>query len=188
MSIINLSKSSMILSSRPAINFITINSFSMLSENNITKSNINKKNLNTSSLLTHKKTINNTTKTFSSTRSIINNFSKKRLFIKKLIKKMSTTSDNEKIVSVKFEVFGKVQGVFFRKYTKLEGEKLGLRGWCMNTTRGTVQGLATGKESQIEKFKEFLQYTGSPKSIIDHAEFSISDKEADETGFVIYRC
>jgi len=36
--------------------------------------------------------------------------------------------------------------------------------------------------------KEFLQYTGSPKSIIDHAEFSISDKEADETGFVIYRC
>jgi len=41
--------------------------------------------------------------------------------------------------------------VYFRKYTKLEGKKLGLRGWCMNTTHGTVQGLATGKESQIEK-------------------------------------
>jgi len=33
----------------------------------------------------------------------------------------------------------------------LEGKKLGLRGWCMNTPEGTVKGLATGRESQIEK-------------------------------------
>ncbi|KAL6592284.1 hypothetical protein LY90DRAFT_699496 [Neocallimastix californiae] len=100
---------------------------------------------------------------------------------------MSVNLDDEKIVSINFEVFGKVQRVFFRKYTKLEGKKLGLRGWCMNTPEGTVKGLATGRESQIEKFKDFLEHKGSPKSKIDHAVFSLNDKEATEKEFVVYR-
>ena len=32
-----------------------------------------------------------------------------------------------------FEVFGKVQGVFFRKYTKQQAQALGVTGWCRNT-------------------------------------------------------
>ncbi|ORX43279.1 Acylphosphatase-domain-containing protein [Piromyces finnis] len=160
--------------------------FSMLRENTL-KTNNNKKTLKLTSLLTDKKNLSSTSK--KSTTHLSNNLSKKTLINKKSSKTMSTKSDkNEKIVSIKFEVYGKVQGVYFRKYTKLEGKKLGLRGWCMNTTHGTVQGLATGKESQIEKFKTFLQTKGSPRSIIDHAEFSISDKEATETDFVVYRC
>lgn len=40
-----------------------------------------------------------------------------------------------------FECFGKVQGVFFRKYTQKEATSLGVVGWIRNTSRDTVEGL-----------------------------------------------
>nr|XP_021207931.2 acylphosphatase-2 isoform X1 [Bombyx mori]XP_037875156.1 acylphosphatase-2 isoform X1 [Bombyx mori]XP_037875157.1 acylphosphatase-2 isoform X1 [Bombyx mori] len=49
-----------------------------------------------------------------------------------------------------FEVFGRVQGVFFRKYTKEQADKLGLRGWCKNTAQGTVLGHMQGTLDKIE--------------------------------------
>ncbi|XP_046402441.1 acylphosphatase-1-like [Ischnura elegans] len=78
----------------------------------------------------------------------------------------------DKIISVDFEVFGKVQGVFFRKNTVLKGKELGLKGWCMNTHKGTVQGYMEGAPKEIEEMKHWLRYTGSKMSIIDRAEFT----------------
>ena len=46
---------------------------------------------------------------------------------------------------LEYEVFGEVQGVFFRKYTKKEADKLKLTGWVMNTEKGTVVGVADGQ-------------------------------------------
>lgn len=71
-----------------------------------------------------------------------------------------------------FEVFGKVQGVFFRKYTKKQADALNLTGWCMNTRSGTVKGEMEGIESDINKMKKWLESTGSPQSNITKAEFS----------------
>ena len=47
--------------------------------------------------------------------------------------------------SVEFEVFGKVQKVYFRKYTKLEADKLFIKGYCFNTENGTVKGILEGE-------------------------------------------
>lgn len=41
-------------------------------------------------------------------------------------------------------------GVFFRKYTRDHGSKLGLKGWCKNTENGTVQGVLEGNKEQID--------------------------------------
>ncbi|KAK9892281.1 hypothetical protein WA026_019088 [Henosepilachna vigintioctopunctata] len=76
-----------------------------------------------------------------------------------------------KLVSVDFEVYGIVQGVFFRKYTQKEAQKLSLKGYCMNTERGTVQGTIQGEVSKINMMKNWLQKTGSPSSRIERAEF-----------------
>lgn len=75
------------------------------------------------------------------------------------------------LVAVKFEVYGKVQRVFFRKYTEAKGRELGLRGWCENTSTGTVQGEVEGPLDKVKEMKAWLQTTGSPKSRIDRAEF-----------------
>lgn len=77
----------------------------------------------------------------------------------------------KKLLNVNFEVFGKVQGVFFRKYTQKEATKLGLSGWVMNTPEETVIGQIQGLEDSVKKMKLWLENTGSPKSRIDKVEF-----------------
>ncbi|KAH0945949.1 hypothetical protein HN011_008846 [Eciton burchellii] len=86
------------------------------------------------------------------------------------------------MLALDFEVFGIVQGVFFRKYTKQRGKELGLTGWCMNTSNDTVIGHIEGEKNQIEKMKEWLNYTGSPQSQIDRTEFR-NEKEITHLSF-----
>lgn len=93
------------------------------------------------------------------------------------------------LVTCEFEVFGKVQGVYFRKYTEKQAVILGLRGesivltcefsafcflsgWCMNTSSGTVKGKLEGDEGRLRQMIEWLKTTGSPKSQISQASFS----------------
>lgn len=47
---------------------------------------------------------------------------------------------------LKFEVFGKVQGVSFRAYTCKQANVFGVKGWCRNTDTGTVVGVLEGDE------------------------------------------
>ncbi|XP_063080024.1 acylphosphatase-1 [Engraulis encrasicolus] len=76
------------------------------------------------------------------------------------------------LLSVDYEVFGRVQGVFFRKYTQKEGLQLGLVGWVMNTEAGTVTGQLQGPAERVRQMQEWLRSTGSPKSHITKAEFT----------------
>ncbi|XP_043929846.1 acylphosphatase-1 [Protopterus annectens] len=80
-------------------------------------------------------------------------------------------TEGEDLVSVDYEVFGKVQGVFFRKYTQAEGKRLGLVGWVRNTVDGTVEGQLQGPCSKVQEMETWLEKKGSPKSRITRAEF-----------------
>jgi acylphosphatase len=92
---------------------------------------------------------------------------------------------NSRLLSFDYEIFGKVQGVFFRKCTAEEGKKLKLVGWVMNTEQDTVVGQAQGPEDKIKKLKEWLRKTGSPKSRIDKAEFK-NEKEIIKLDFTAF--
>jgi acylphosphatase len=71
----------------------------------------------------------------------------------------------------RYEIHGKVQGVYFRKYTADTAKGLGLVGWVMNTAQGTVVGEAQGPASELLKLRKWLEKTGSPKSKIQKAVF-----------------
>ncbi|KAL0235394.1 hypothetical protein GEMRC1_001976 [Eukaryota sp. GEM-RC1] len=71
-----------------------------------------------------------------------------------------------------FEVFGRVQGVFFRRYTVQQAKRLGLTGFCSNTNSQSVKGVAEGEPDKLSEFKHWLERTGSPKSRIDRLETS----------------
>ncbi|XP_055857201.1 acylphosphatase-2-like [Episyrphus balteatus] len=88
----------------------------------------------------------------------------------------------QKLLALDFEVFGIVQGVFFRKYTEKQAKSLGVRGWCMNTDDGTVKGQLEGELNKINEMKHWLQTKGSPQSRIDKAVFSEA-KEIDDYSF-----
>ncbi|KAF6350710.1 acylphosphatase 1 [Rhinolophus ferrumequinum] len=81
-------------------------------------------------------------------------------------------AEGDTLISVDYEIFGKVQGVFFRKYTQAEGKKLGLVGWVQNTDQGTVKGQLQGPFSKVRHMQEWLETKGSPKSHIDRANFN----------------
>ncbi|VVC95972.1 unnamed protein product [Leptidea sinapis] len=79
--------------------------------------------------------------------------------------------------SVDFEVFGKVQG-----YTKEQADKLGLKGWCRNTSRETVEGQLEGPTGKVDAMMQWLKSTGSPSSKIDRAIFS-NDKDISDLNY-----
>ncbi|SOV77969.1 acylphosphatase, putative [Plasmodium sp. gorilla clade G3] len=93
--------------------------------------------------------------------------SNRNFFLKKF------SSSSKMIYTFDFEVFGKVQGVFFRKYTKLEADKLNIKGYVQNTDVNTVIGRAQSDNKEtLEKFKNFLANIGSPSSKIDKCVIS----------------
>ncbi|XP_062123231.1 acylphosphatase-2, partial [Drosophila sulfurigaster albostrigata] len=81
--------------------------------------------------------------------------------------------ENQTVVikSCEFEVFGIVKDVSFRHYTLRRAQKLGVRGWCMNSENGTILGLIQGNPRSFEAMRLWLTYTGSPTSRIDKCVF-----------------
>jgi len=94
----------------------------------------------------------------------------------------SAVKMSENLLSVDFEVFGMVQGVFFRKCTQDQAKSLGLRGWCKNTPEGTVQGQVEGPVKELQIMKEWLTKTGSTQSKIEKTVFK-NEKHINEYSF-----
>lgn len=75
-------------------------------------------------------------------------------------------------VSVEFEVFGQVQGLYFTKYLKEACEQCYIAGWVKNTKKGTIQGKLQGRKTDVENVTMWLKNTGSPGSKIDRCELN----------------
>lgn len=65
--------------------------------------------------------------------------------------------------TIAITVRGKVQGVWFRKYTQDKAIELQLTGSVHNTDEGDVAIVATGTSDQLTDFVEWC-WMGSPKS------------------------
>ena len=65
--------------------------------------------------------------------------------------------------TIAITVRGKVQGVWFRKYTQDKAMELQLTGSVRNTDEGDVAIVATGTSDQLTDFIEWC-WMGSPKS------------------------
>jgi acylphosphatase len=59
------------------------------------------------------------------------------------------------VLRVKARFYGLVQGVFFRANTRRKAKELGVKGYVMNCSDGSVEVVAEGEEQAI---KELLEY------------------------------
>lgn len=66
-------------------------------------------------------------------------------------------------------VYGLVQGVSFRYYTRREARRLGLTGWVANRIDGTVKVVADGPEINLQQMIGFLQ-KGPPAARVDEVQ------------------
>ena len=82
-------------------------------------------------------------------------------------------------------VKGKVQGVWFRKYTKDRAENLGIKGYVENDENGNVYVEAEGTTKAITAFIESLK-NGSPLSKVSEVLYDI-DNSKDYKNFEIRR-
>lgn len=64
---------------------------------------------------------------------------------------------------------GKVQGVFFRKFTQEKALSLGISGIVQNEKDGSVYIEAEGFEEQLTEFVDWLK-EGSPKSEVSEVK------------------
>ncbi|XP_044732338.1 acylphosphatase-2-like [Chrysoperla carnea] len=78
----------------------------------------------------------------------------------------------ETIVSVEFEVFGHVQGVYFTKYCREMCDQLGVSGWVKNSKKGTIVGKIQGSRPNVETMVAWLSNQGSPGCKIDHCDLT----------------
>ena len=85
----------------------------------------------------------------------------------------------------KIKVEGKVQGVWFRKYTQEKALSLNLKGLVRNEPDGSVY--VEVESEQENKLNEFIQwlYQGSPLSEVDNVSILKESSCQNFDGFVI---
>jgi acylphosphatase len=57
----------------------------------------------------------------------------------------------------RFLVSGRVQGVAFRAWTRMQADALGLTGWAMNLGDGRVEVLACGEAAAVDRLRQLLR-------------------------------
>ena len=82
-------------------------------------------------------------------------------------------------------VEGRVQGVFFRDYTREEAQKLGLTGWVRNQRDGTVEAVVEGDASRIEQMIQWF-HRGSPMSAVTRVTVTEEKSVGENTAFEIH--
>ncbi len=84
--------------------------------------------------------------------------------------------------SAKFEVRGLVQGVGFRFFTVRHAKSLGLTGYAKNMMDGSVEVVANGEQTSIERLHELLKL-GPERSQVDQCSIEYLNSEIQFTGF-----
>ncbi len=82
-------------------------------------------------------------------------------------------------IEMKLMISGRVQGVGFRYFTRLNANRLGLNGWVRNLENGNVEVLLQGPEGSVNEMLERLgQGPGSAR--VDQIEVEKKTEEPEE--------
>ena len=81
-------------------------------------------------------------------------------------------------------VTGRVQGVYFRDYTRREAEKLGLKGWVRNVRDGSVEAVVSGEAETVDNMIAWL-HEGSPMSSVTRVTITESSDDTTYLDFSI---
>ena len=94
--------------------------------------------------------------------------------------------DNE-IIRVHIHVKGRVQGVGFRAHVEYHADQIGgINGWVRNVGYDTVECIAEGERSRIEKFIECVKQ-GPRASRVDECKVEFENVTGEFTGFGVKR-
>ncbi|MCG6933622.1 MAG: acylphosphatase [Gallionella sp.] len=67
------------------------------------------------------------------------------------------------------EIYGRVQGVFFRDSMRLEAQRLGITGWVRNRSDGAVEATVQGDPAAVNAIVRW-SYQGPRHAKVEHVE------------------
>ncbi|MCR9140430.1 MAG: acylphosphatase [Alphaproteobacteria bacterium] len=82
-------------------------------------------------------------------------------------------------------ITGRVQGVAFRAWTKVEAQSRGLSGWVRNEPDGSVRAVLAGPEPAVDEMLKAME-AGPPAAIVATVEIEAATAPEDD-GFAILR-
>jgi acylphosphatase len=88
-----------------------------------------------------------------------------------------STSPADNLTTLHLVIHGRVQGVFFRDSMRREAQRLAVRGWARNTAEGTVEAMAQGEQSAVDKIVQWAHRGPA------HAQVSKVEVEAGSGAF-----
>ena len=80
------------------------------------------------------------------------------------------------MVARRVRVTGRVQGVFFRAWTRDEARRGGLNGWVRNCPDGSVEAHLEGSEAAVAKMVELIGQ-GPSHARVDEVDVEEADPE-----------
>jgi len=89
------------------------------------------------------------------------------------------------IIARRLRVTGRVQGVFFRAWTRNEARTLSVSGWVRNCSDGSVEAQLEGEPATIQALIELMR-DGPPGAQVENVEIEDADREG-LSGFEIRR-
>ena len=88
------------------------------------------------------------------------------------------------MVTRRYLVSGRVQGVGFRWFVKRSADRHGIRGWVRNRADGRVETEATGMERALEAFEDDLR-RGPDHARVDDVDVRAVSAESAAAAFDI---
>jgi len=79
---------------------------------------------------------------------------------------------------------GRVQGVFYRAFTRDVAHTLGVKGWVKNLYDGRVEAVFEGKKESVEKAIQEC-YSGPPGARVTNIEVTWEEFTGDLKGFAV---
>ena len=86
-------------------------------------------------------------------------------------------------VARKVQIYGRVQGVFFRQWAVNQARELGVAGWIRNRSDGSVEAQVAGGEGAVTQMIDRMREGPSGARVDD---FVMSDAEPEQVdGFSV---
>lgn len=87
-----------------------------------------------------------------------------------------------KIISVRLEVSGRVQGVGYRDSMRMVAQALDVRGWVRNLADGNVEALLQGEELMVERLIAWC-HNGPPGASVRFVQADLIDTSEQYIAF-----
>ncbi len=88
------------------------------------------------------------------------------------------------IVRVRVRVYGIVQGVGFRYYTKMHADRLGIKGYVENKLDGSVEIVAEGPRDKVEELLDIVR-RGPPAAVVERVDVEYEEPRGEFDRFYI---